>query len=135
MVQRVQQGDGRFDDSLGAGHHRQRRRAGKASGSDRAKTAMKILVTLALAAASLCAQEGLPGAAAADEQINEAVKHGLIPGGVLLVGHDGNAVYRKAYGELSLVPKREPMTVDTIFDAASLTTVVATTSGIVQPDS
>ncbi len=93
---------------------------------------MKILVTLALAAASLCAQEGLPGAAAADEQINEAVKHGLIPGGVLLVGHDGNAVYRKAYGERALVPKREPMTVDTIFDAASLTKVVATTSSIMK---
>ena len=93
---------------------------------------MRIFFALAFAAASLYAQEGFPGAAAADEQINDAVKHGLIPGGVLLIGHDGNVVYRKAYGERALIPKREPMTIDTIFDAASLTKVVATTSSIMK---
>ena len=39
-------------------------------------------------------------------------------------------VYRKAYGKRALVPSEEPMTEDTIFDAASLTKVVATTPAI-----
>ena len=80
----------------------------------------------------LCAQPTFPGAAAADEQINLAVRSGLIPGAVLLIGHDGQVVYRKAYGERALIPAREPMTVDTIFDAASLTKVVATTSSVMK---
>lgn len=82
-------------------------------------------------AASLCAQQ-FSGAAASDEQINLAVRDELIPGAVLLIGHNGEIVYRKAYGERSLIPKHEPMTVDTIFDAASLTKVVATTSSVMK---
>ncbi|HXA64598.1 MAG TPA: exo-beta-N-acetylmuramidase NamZ domain-containing protein [Bryobacteraceae bacterium] len=92
---------------------------------------MKILLLLACTA-GLWAQPTFPGAAAVDEQINQAVQEGLIPGAVLLIGHDGQVVYRKAYGERSLIPTREPMTVDTIFDAASLTKVVATTSSVMK---
>jgi uncharacterized protein YbbC (DUF1343 family)/CubicO group peptidase (beta-lactamase class C family) len=62
-----------------------------------------------------------------DQQIEDAVKNGLIPGAVLVVGHNGTVVYRRAYGSRALMPKREPMTLDTIFDAASLTKVIATT--------
>ncbi len=92
---------------------------------------MKILLLLACAACSF-AQQTFSGAAAVDEQINRAVTTGLIPGAVLLIGHDGQVVYRKAYGERALIPAREPMTVDTIFDAASLTKVIATTSAIMK---
>ena len=92
---------------------------------------MKILLLFACTA-GLWAQPTFPGAAAVDEQINQAVQEGLIPGAVLLIGHDGQVVYRKAYGERSLIPTREPMTVDTIFDAASLTKVVATTSSVMK---
>jgi uncharacterized protein YbbC (DUF1343 family)/CubicO group peptidase (beta-lactamase class C family) len=67
-----------------------------------------------------------------DTQINGAVQSGLIPGAVLIVGHDGQVTYRKAYGSRSLVPAREPMTVDTIFDLASLTKVVATTPSVMK---
>ena len=92
---------------------------------------MKTILLLA-ATVCLCAQPTFPGAASVDEQINLAVKDGLIPGAVLLIGHDGQVVYRAAYGERSLTPSREPMTIDTIFDAASLTKVVATTSSIMK---
>ncbi len=88
---------------------------------------------LALAtAACVCAQPAFTGAAAEDEQINQAISSGLIPGAVLLIGHDGTVVYRKAYGERALIPQREAMTVDTIFDAASLTKVIATTPSIMK---
>ncbi len=48
---------------------------------------------------------------------------------MLIVGHDGKILHRKAYGSRALVPAREAMTIDTIFDVASLTKVIATTSG------
>ena len=51
------------------------------------------------------------------------------PGGVLWVEHDGVA-YHKAFGSRALVPSREAMTEDTIFDAASLTKVVACTPAV-----
>ena len=78
------------------------------------------------------AQSPFPSALALDNTINSAIERELIPGAVLLIGHRGAIVYRKAYGSRALIPKREPMTVDTIFDAASLTKVVATTSSIMK---
>jgi len=67
-----------------------------------------------------------------DSIVQEAIRDQQVPGAVVLVGHDGQVIYRKAFGERSLEPRREPMTVDTIFDLASLTKVVATTSAVMQ---
>ena len=60
------------------------------------------------------------------------MREGLIPGAVLIVGHDGKVVHRKAYGSRALVPSREAMTLDTIFDMASLTKVTATTPSLMK---
>ncbi len=84
---------------------------------------------LLVAGAALCAAQEFSGSAALDQAVDQAVKDGLIPGAVLIVGHDGKILHRKAYGSRALVPQREAMTVDTIFDLASLTKVIATTSG------
>ncbi|MFL6373402.1 MAG: exo-beta-N-acetylmuramidase NamZ domain-containing protein [Pyrinomonadaceae bacterium] len=65
-----------------------------------------------------------------DALVAQAIKDKQLPGAVVLVGHKGKIVFRKAYGNRSLVPTVEPMTVDTIFDLASLTKVVATTTSI-----
>jgi uncharacterized protein YbbC (DUF1343 family)/CubicO group peptidase (beta-lactamase class C family) len=67
-----------------------------------------------------------------DPIINEAIAEQEIPGAVLVVGHDGRVVYRKAYGSRAIEPRREAMTLDTVFDCASLTKVVATTTAIMQ---
>ncbi|HEY7305348.1 MAG TPA: exo-beta-N-acetylmuramidase NamZ domain-containing protein [Bryobacteraceae bacterium] len=67
-----------------------------------------------------------------DSVIQQAVETDLIPGALLIIGHDGQVVYRKAYGWRALIPHREPMTVDTIFDAASLTKVVATAPSVMK---
>ena len=72
------------------------------------------------------------GAEDLDALINQAIHDDKIPGAVVLVGHQGKIVYRKAYGSRALVPTREAMTLDTIFDCASLTKVVATTTGIMK---
>ena len=56
----------------------------------------------------------------------------MTPGAVVIVGHEGKVIYRKAFGSRSLDPAIEPMTVDTIFDMASLTKVMATTSSVMR---
>ncbi|HXJ40299.1 MAG TPA: exo-beta-N-acetylmuramidase NamZ domain-containing protein, partial [Bryobacteraceae bacterium] len=88
---------------------------------------MKLLLALALSCASLFAQS-FPGAADLDSAINTAIKEDRIPGAVLLIRQEGKTVYRKAYGNRALAPAKEAMTVDTIFDIASLTKVVSTTT-------
>ena len=92
---------------------------------------MKWLVLIASTLA-LAAAQPFSGAAKIDSQIEEAIRAGLIPGAVVCIGHDGRVVYQKAYGSKSLVPSKSPMTEDTIFDAASLTKVIATTSAIMK---
>ena len=67
-----------------------------------------------------------------DALMQNAVAKGRTPGGVVLVGHNGNIVYRKAFGFRSLEPTRETMTADTIFDLASLTKCIATTTSVMQ---
>ena len=67
-----------------------------------------------------------------DPIIQDAIQDHKIPGAVLLVGHSGRVVYRKAYGSRALEPRREAMTADTIFDLASLTKVLATTTCVMQ---
>lgn len=81
-------------------------------------------------AQQLAAAEAWKGTARLDEMVRESVEDGTIPGAVLLVSHNGELLYRKAFGFRSLVPKKEPMTLDTIFDCASLTKVVATTTSV-----
>jgi uncharacterized protein YbbC (DUF1343 family)/CubicO group peptidase (beta-lactamase class C family) len=64
--------------------------------------------------------------------IQQAVTDGSIPGAVLVVGHNGRIIYRRAYGARALEPRREAMTLDTVFDLASLTKVIATTTAVMQ---
>ncbi len=64
--------------------------------------------------------------------VQAAIQAKKIPGAVVLIGHNGQVVYRKAFGSRSLVPERHPMMVNTIFDMASVTKVVATTTAVMQ---
>jgi uncharacterized protein YbbC (DUF1343 family)/CubicO group peptidase (beta-lactamase class C family) len=109
------------------------------------RTALGFLVLicfyLCLSVANILAQ-GLPVAApqtvgmnaAKLNQIDALVEADIaakkLPGAVVLVGHKGKIVFRKAYGNRSLVPTVEKMTVDTIFDVASLTKPIATATSI-----
>ena len=69
---------------------------------------------------------------ALDAIFNQAVAEHQIPGAVVLVGHDGKVAFRKAYGYRSLEPRRETMTLDTIFDMASLTKCMVTAVAIMR---
>src|SRR5687768_4816953 len=65
-----------------------------------------------------------------EQLVNADIVEKKLPGAVVIVGHRGKIVYRKAFGNRSLVPTVEKMTVDTIFDVASLTKPVATATSI-----
>ena len=60
----------------------------------------------------------------------QEIAAGHVPGAVILVGNRGKTVYRKAFGLRAMTPRALPMKVDTIFDLASLTKVVATTTAV-----
>ncbi len=59
-----------------------------------------------------------------DQAIQQAIADSQTPGAVLWVERKGQ-IYHKAYGHRALLPRREKMTPDTIFDIASLTKVIA----------
>jgi uncharacterized protein YbbC (DUF1343 family)/CubicO group peptidase (beta-lactamase class C family) len=63
-----------------------------------------------------------------DGAVAESIQKKELPGAVVLVARRGGVVWRKAYGARALVPAREEMTVDTVFDVASLTKIVATST-------
>ena len=62
--------------------------------------------------------------------VKEAIADKKLPGAVVLIGQGDRILYQKAIGNRALVPAAEPMTLDTIFDLASLTKVVATTTSV-----
>jgi uncharacterized protein YbbC (DUF1343 family)/CubicO group peptidase (beta-lactamase class C family) len=66
-----------------------------------------------------------------DDVVARAIDAREIPGAVVLIGRRGGVVFAKAYGQRSLEPEPEPMTVDTIFDLASLTKPIATATAMV----
>jgi uncharacterized protein YbbC (DUF1343 family)/CubicO group peptidase (beta-lactamase class C family) len=60
-----------------------------------------------------------------DAVIAQSISSNQLPGGVLWLEHGGES-YRRAYGQRAVFPRTEAMTENTIFDAASLTKVIAT---------
>jgi uncharacterized protein YbbC (DUF1343 family)/CubicO group peptidase (beta-lactamase class C family) len=95
-------------------------------------TLMLLLSASDSSAQSVPPASGDAGLTSVDEIMNAAVSRGTIPGGVVLIGHDGRVVYRKAFGMRSLEPSREAMTTATIFDIASLTKCVATATSVMK---
>ncbi|MBI4905393.1 MAG: DUF1343 domain-containing protein [Acidobacteria bacterium] len=92
---------------------------------------MKLVLLFALACL-LPAQERFDGSGNLDAVVRQSVKDGQLPGAVLLLANNGKVLHRAAYGKRVLTPTVETMTADTIFDAASLTKVVATTASVMK---
>jgi CubicO group peptidase (beta-lactamase class C family) len=64
--------------------------------------------------------------------VNREVQLGNFPGAVVLIGQQDQVVYRRAFGYRALEPQKIAMTEDTIFDLASLTKPIATTTAVMQ---
>ena len=67
-----------------------------------------------------------------DGVIEAAIREGAAPGAVLSVVRGDRIVYLKAYGNKSVVPDTVKMTVETMFDLASLSKCVGTTLSFMQ---
>ncbi|MFH1575006.1 MAG: serine hydrolase domain-containing protein [Acidobacteriota bacterium] len=65
-----------------------------------------------------------------DETVQAAIRRKELPGAVVLVARHGRIGYVRAFGNRALKPRDEPMTIDTIFDMASLTKVMATAPSV-----
>ncbi len=61
-----------------------------------------------------------------DDEVNTAIQKQQLPGAVVAIGFQGRLVFLRAYGKRQVFPTNEPMTVDTVFDLASLTKPLAT---------
>ncbi len=66
-----------------------------------------------------------------DATIADAIAAKKTAGGVVWIERDGKT-YTKAFGQRVLVPTPEPAAPDTIYDVASLTKVLATTTAVMQ---
>ena len=67
-----------------------------------------------------------------DEIILESIDKGDMPGAVLAIVRHGSLAYLKAYGNKAVYPEVEPMTVNTVFDMASVSKPVGTATSIMQ---
>src|SRR4029453_17982589 len=98
------------------------------------------VLALLLSCLTVCAQQPLVNPASAavsrkqltqiDTVVTSEIAQKHFPGAVVLVARKGRVVWRKAYGARAVQPANEPMSLDTIFDLASLTKVVATATSI-----
>lgn len=93
----------------------------------------QVLISCATPATPVAAA---PNATAGAEEISGIVRNeiaaGNLPGAVVVVAVHDKVVLRQAYGDRAVLPERRPATIDTIYDAASLTKVMATAVAIEQ---
>ena len=84
---------------------------------------------------------GSYGFSAVSSDVEKAIGEKKLPGAVVLVGHGGKVVFEQAYGVRKYAGEpgvdgkpspAEPMTVDTIFDMASLTKCLVTATAVMQ---
>ncbi len=96
-----------------------------------------VAILVAFTAGSFAAQSPSTTSSAQNEKlqaieplVQQAISDKKLPGAVVLIGRGDRLLYEKAIGHRALVPTTEPMTLDTIFDLASLPKVVATTTSV-----
>jgi uncharacterized protein YbbC (DUF1343 family)/CubicO group peptidase (beta-lactamase class C family) len=97
-----------------------------------AATLVALVAVARLAGQSPPAAESSAGFAPIAPIVEAAIARHELPGAVVLVGRGDDIVYHRAFGQRAVAPAAEPMTEDTIFDLASLTKVVATTTSVMK---
>ncbi|MBL9161553.1 MAG: DUF1343 domain-containing protein [Planctomycetaceae bacterium] len=65
-----------------------------------------------------------------DALVEAEIEAKRLPGCVVAIGRTGGIGFLKAYGNRQLEPSQEPMTVETLFDMASLTKPIATATSV-----
>src|SRR3982751_1822556 len=98
------------------------------------RRAAAVALVIGSVAAAPSAQDGVDTARfdAIAPLVEQAIADKKLPGAVILIGRGDRVLYEKAIGHRAVDPAPEPMTADTIFDVASLTKVVATTTSVMK---
>ncbi|HEX5472664.1 MAG TPA: serine hydrolase, partial [Lacipirellulaceae bacterium] len=65
-----------------------------------------------------------------DPLVADSIARGDMSGCVVLIGRREGIVFERAYGNRRVEPSKEPMTIDTLFDMASLTKPLATATSV-----
>ena len=94
--------------------------------------------TAKLFAAILLLHNGLPHFRASAEEfeqvatiVNQGIDDGEMSGAVVVVADQNRVLYQQAFGDRQVSPAQEPMTIDTVFDLASLTKPIATATSVI----
>lgn len=64
--------------------------------------------------------------------VEDSIEQGFYPGAVILAANNGEIIYRGVFGSRSILPQTATMKFNTIFDVASLTKVIVTTTAVMQ---
>ena len=64
--------------------------------------------------------------------VKQGIKDGKMPGAVVIIADHDKVLYRRAFGNRQVEPVAERMTLDTVFDLASLTKPIATTTSVMK---
>ena len=91
---------------------------------------VSLFTTLVIPCVLLAADVDQSRLARIDEIVEKSLARVDSPGAVVLVVQDDAVVFRKAYGLRVKKPSEEKMTIDTVFDLASITKPVATATSI-----
>ena len=67
-----------------------------------------------------------------DSLVQAQIDARAIPGAVVVMGHTDGTDAARAYGHKALLPQAQAMPLDAVFDLASLTKVIATTTAVLQ---
>ena len=73
-----------------------------------------------------------PGLLAIDSIMYDAIGQKAFPGGVVFAAQNGRILYHKAFGRYTFDPESLPVTLETIYDLASVTKISATTVSVMK---
>ena len=73
-----------------------------------------------------------PSFDAIESIVRQGIQDGQMPGAVVVIADRNRVLYQRAFGQRQVEPTAEPMTMDTVFDLASLTKPVATATSVMQ---
>ena len=64
--------------------------------------------------------------------VQQGIAEGQMPGAVVVIASRNRILYQRAFGDRSMEPTRQPMTLDTVFDLASLTKPLVTATSVMR---
>lgn len=67
-----------------------------------------------------------------DSLVEQEIAKGAIPGAVVAIATNGKTIYQKAFGNKQVFPDTLPMTTDAVFDLASVSKVISTTTCVLK---